>query len=253
VTSRLSRLRRRPLLVNVRTVLDRVPFRPLDVNCLYFLEFDGVPAPHANLLRGRAEVRTASVDDLDGLTKCQNVRRAFLNRFAAHDRCAVAVLDGRIIGYQWYCDRPVYFEERYSYAIEIASDAIYAYDIFILPEYRLAGLRFRFHCLYLRELMQKLGRQKIIGMVDYGNRLSMNTHLRFGFRLVRRVIVAKVLGRSLVLNESARGRDVPVPGWVRDAEAVGPRAAERGERPPAPARTELAIGSAAAVRPARTS
>jgi hypothetical protein len=31
----------------------------------------------------------------------------------------------------------------------VPADAIYEYDVFILPEYRLAGLSFKFHCLHL--------------------------------------------------------------------------------------------------------
>ena len=107
---------------------------------------------------------------------------AFRNRLAANDECAVAV-DGRIVGYQWFCTRPRYVEERYACGIEVPADTVYEYDIFILPEYRLAGLWLNFHCLYLRELMGRLQRQRVVGMVDYGVRLSMNTHLRFGFTL----------------------------------------------------------------------
>ena len=215
--SRTRQLRRRPLLVNISSVLQRIPFKPLDVNCLYFLEYVGLPPQQASLLRGRAEVRRATRQDIEGLSTCQNRPLAFLKRFEANDSCAVAELDGRIIGYQWFCDRPFYIEERYSYRIEVPPDAVYAYDIFIRPEHRLAGLWFKFHCLYLRELMQRLNRQRIIGMVDYGNRLSMNTHLRFGFRLFRRVLVIKVFGQSVCVGTTYRGEDA-LPRWIRDRD-----------------------------------
>jgi GNAT superfamily N-acetyltransferase len=239
--NRTRGLRRRPLLVNLRSLLQRIPFKPLDINCLYFLEYVGIPPQHANFLRGRAEVRSATLQDLEGLTKCQNKLLTFLKRFKSDDYCVVAVLDGRIVGHQWFCDKPFHVEEVYSYKIEVPPDAIYAYDIFILPEHRLAGIWFKFHCLYLRELMQKLQRHKIIGMVEYGSRLSMNTHLRFGFKLFRRVLVIKMFGKSMFIRRTFRGQTVALPRWISFAENAVPRGPKRAEVPPA--RTKPTIGS----------
>ena len=120
----------------------------------------------------------------------------FLKRFAAGDYCVVAVVEGRIVGYEWFCDRSFYVEERYSYRIDLAPEAIYAYDAFILPDYRLTGIWLKFKGLYLRELMKGLGKGRILTMIDSGNRVSMQTHLRFGFRIVRRVFVVKTCGKS---------------------------------------------------------
>lgn len=210
---------RRPLLLNVRRLLQWIPFTPLDINCLYLLEYVGIPPQHPSL-RGRAEVRKGTLEDLDGLTRCQDRRQLFLNRFEANDHCAVAVLDGRIIGYQWFCDRPVYVEERYSWKIDVPRDTLYEYDIFILPEYRLAGLWFKFHCLYLRSLMVQLQRQRVVGLVDHGRHLSMNTHLRFGFTPYRRAFVVKVFGKAICLEKAFRGGSTSLPRWVSRREAA---------------------------------
>jgi hypothetical protein len=246
------RLRRRPLLLNVRSLLQRIPFKPLDINCLYFLEYVGIPTPHPGFLRGRADVRRGTLEDLEGLTQCQDKRVAFLNRFAANDYCAVAVIDGRIVGYQWFCVRPLYVEERYSCQIEVPRDAVYEYDIFILPEHRLSGLWFKFHCLYLRELMERRQRQRVIGMVDYGLRLPMNTHLRFGFRLFRRVVVIQIFGKSICLGRAIRGDRASQPRWISGGETAGSRGSEQAESPSlAAARTEAAIGAAHATNAPR--
>jgi hypothetical protein len=253
LVSRARQLRRRPLLLNVRSLLQKIPFNPLEINCLYFLEYVGIPPQQPGALRGRAEVRMGSIEDLDGLTQCQDKRLAFVNRFKANDHCAVAVIDGRIVGYQWFCDRPVYEEERYSCRIEVPADAVYEYDIFILPEHRLGGLWFKFHCLYLSELMRRRHRQRIIGMVDYGMRLSMNTHLRFGFRLFRRVFVMKIFGKSICLGSAIRGDQAALPRWISGGERAGTRGSEGAE--PASLRglgTERAIGAAHATNASRT-
>ncbi len=217
LAARTSRLRRYPCFVVLRSLLRRIPFGPLEIDCLYLLDYLGLPPQHEKLLRGPAEVRTATLEDLEGLTRCQNRPQAFLNRFKANDYCAVALVDGRIVAYQWFCVRPSYVEERYGYPIEVPSDAIYEYDVFILPEYRLGGIWFKFHCLYLKELMEKLRRRRIIGMVDYGNRLSMNTHLRFGFRLFRRVFVIRMFGKSIFMGKALSGDECAYPRWVSPA------------------------------------
>lgn len=211
--ARTRGLRRRPLLVHLGSLLRLIPFRPLEINCLYLLEYNGLPPGHAGLLRGPAEVRSATPEDLAALAKVQRLPEAFLRRFEAKDECAVAVVDGRVVGYQWFCTRPCYVEERYAYKIEVPPDSVYEYDVFILPDHRLAGIWFKFHCLYLRELMERLQRRRIIGLVDYGNRLAMNTHLRFGFQLYRRVVVFRILGKSFFL-ERPMGAAIAPPRWL---------------------------------------
>jgi len=230
---RTSQLRRRPLLVNLGSLLRWIPFTPLDINCLYFLEYLGLPARSPALLRGPGAVRSGTPEDLKGLTRCQDRPLAFLHRFQAKDHCVVAEVDGQIVAYQWFCDKPYYVEERYGYRIEVPRDSIYEYDVFILPSYRLGGIWFKFHCLYLRELMERLQRRRIVGMVDYWNRMSMSTHLRFGFRVFRRVGVLKLFGKSFFFEKSFRGGEFEMPRWMRP----GPEPRARG------AATGSAVGS----------
>jgi GNAT superfamily N-acetyltransferase len=196
-----------PMWAALRSVLRRVPFQPLDINCLYFLEYAGIPPQRDQYERSRAEVRCATPGDVEGLARCQHTPEAFLKRFDAGDHCAVACLDGRIVGYEWFCDRPLYVEERYSYEIEVSPEAIYAYDAFILPEFRLTGIWLKLMSGYLRELMKRLGKQRIISMIDAGNDLSMKTHVRFGFRVARSVLVVKMGGRTFSRKRLAGQRD----------------------------------------------
>jgi len=193
---------RRLLFVILREVLQRIPFKPLDINGLYFMEYADIPPADANFQRGRANVRDATLRDLEGLVACQNTRDAFVKRFRSNDYCVVAVCGDRVVGYEWFCDKACYVEERYSLEIPIPSAAIYAYDGFILPEHRVGGIWVKFQSVYLRELMQRLHKQKVVTMIDYGNRLSMKTHLRFGFKLVSRVFVIKIFGKSFFFKSN---------------------------------------------------
>jgi hypothetical protein len=216
VDTRIRQLRGRPLFITFRSLLLRLPSTPVDINCLYLLEYVGIPPDHPSFRRGPAEVRDATLQDLDALTKCQNQPREFRNRFNSNDHCAVAVVGDRIVGYEWFCDRPLYIEERYLYKIAVPSDAVYAYDAFILPEHRLSGIWLKFKAPYLRALMQRLHRHRIIGMVDYGNCVSMNTLLRFGFRPFRVVFTIKVFGRAICLGRSWRA----LPRWISSKGSV---------------------------------
>jgi hypothetical protein len=220
-----SKLRRRPLLVNVRRLLQRIPLQPLDINCLYFLEHSGLPTQRPHVCRGRAEIRSADQEDLEGMARCQNTPLAFMNRFGSNDYCVVALVDGRIVGYEWFSVKPLCVEERYSYAITVPSDAIYAYDAFIVPEYRLGGIWLKFNSVYVRELMCRLSRKKIITTIDYGNRVSMNTHLRFGFKIWRVVFIIKVLGKSFFLTRTLRGNKTTLPRWASITDKPGTRLA----------------------------
>lgn len=202
--SQAGQFPRHSLLVMVRNLLQRIPLKPLDINCLYFLEYVGIPRRDAALGRARCDVRSATTADLEGLAGCQNTPDAFLKRFDSNDHCVIALVDGRIVGYEWFCDKPAHLEERYAYKIEIPRSAIYAYDAYILPEYRLSGIWLKFKMVYLRELMQSLHKRKIITMVDGGNHLSMSTHLRFGFKLVRKVFILKLFGKTFFLEADVR-------------------------------------------------
>ena len=228
IQQQIGKFPRRSVLSKVRNLLQRIPFKPLDINYLYFLEYAGIPRREAIFGRACCEVRRATLKDLRGITECQSTPEAFLKRFQSGDHCVVAVVDGRIVGYEWFCDKPTHSEERYAYEITIPRNAIYAYDAYILPEYRLSGIWLKFKTVYLRELMQSLHKRKVITMIDRGNRMSMSTHLRFGFRLVHKVFVFKLFGKTFFLEKpfhrekSASPSDVPFTGTVEQDESNEP-------------------------------
>jgi hypothetical protein len=90
-------------------------------------------------------------------------------------------------------------------------------------EHRLAGIWLKFKSVYLRDLMQRLHRQKIIAMTSDGNHISMNTHLRFGFELFRIIFVTKVFGKSNFLRRTLRGDKMASHHWISVADSAGTR------------------------------
>jgi hypothetical protein len=188
---RVSRLLRTPPFVLLQMLLRLIPFRPLEVGRLCFLRFDGVPQVPARMLRGPAAVRIATVDDLDGLTRLQNRRGAFVSRFARGDLCMVALIGSMIVGFEWFSEAAEHFEAVWGLTIAIPRHFVYAYDGYVDAAYRNTGIWLRFKGL-LGNWMSAHGKSGVLTFVDYGNRASLNTHLRFGFVQSSTVLAAKV-------------------------------------------------------------
>ena len=194
--ARVASLARTPRLLLAQKLLRRVPLRPVDVGKLCFLQLDGLPTVPPAMLRGDADVRFATAADLPGLTELQNKAAMFLARFAQGDRCVVAIADGRIVGYEWFCDNPFHRETAWGYRITIPGGFVYAYDAYIDPAHRNTGVWLRFKA-YLAEWMAARGKQGVLTFVDYGNWPSLRTHLRFGFHATESVVALRVAGVRL--------------------------------------------------------
>ena len=190
-----------PMLA-IQWLLRHIPRAPVQLGILCFLQLEGVPEVRHSWLRGPGVVRAGSPADLDALANCRGTRALYEGRFAAGDRCVVAVLEGRIVGYEWFSEGPVHREGSHGYLIEIPRGAVYAYDAYIEPGLRNSGVWLRFKA-YEGALMQEIGKSRLLTFVDYGNWPSLNAHMRFGFKPQKRVLALRVLGLSLFREQRA--------------------------------------------------
>jgi GNAT superfamily N-acetyltransferase len=193
---RFAELRQTPPLLLAQKILRRVPFKPIDIGRLCFLRLDGIPRVPAGLLRGPAAVRAARLDDLESLVALRPLRRIFVKRFADGDRAVVAEVDGRIVGYEWFSEGGVHEETAWGYRFVIPPGFVYAYDAFIDPRYRNSGIWLRFKA-HLGQGMPASRKTGVLTFVEYGNWLSLRTHLRFGFKPDTQVLVIKILGKLI--------------------------------------------------------
>jgi hypothetical protein len=200
----VANVRRRPRLLVAQRVLRLMPFRPVDIGRLLFLRLDGVPRVSPALLRGCGTVRRATLDDLDGLVRLQHSAAVLQERFARGDWCAVAVVNQRIVGYEWFCEQAVHHETAWGLSIPIPSGFVYAYDAYIDPRFRNTGLWLRFKA-YLGDWMGATDKRGVLTFVEDGNLPSLRTHLRFGFRPANTVLAMKILGMSLFRSDSVLG------------------------------------------------
>jgi GNAT superfamily N-acetyltransferase len=181
--------------------LRQVPFRPIDIGKLCFLRLDDVPHVPQSRLRGAGVIRPGTLDDLDALVQFRDRRSVFVERFTAGDQCGVAEFDGRILGYEWFCDRPVHREEAWGYQIVIPDGFVYAYDAYIDPAYRNTGVWLKFKA-YLGDLIggvRKTGRVDLRGLREPG----IPCHAP---------AVWIQTGRECASNEGARVEGEPEPG-----------------------------------------
>ena len=65
----VATLGRTPPLLLTQKVVRRLPFRPVDIGKLCFLRLNRVPIVPPAMLRGSADVRRATPDDLDALPR----------------------------------------------------------------------------------------------------------------------------------------------------------------------------------------
>lgn len=181
-------------------VLWRVPGRPVDVHKLWLLRFEGVPCPSDRLIRGAATVRAGVQSDVEGMSRCEGKPiETFLRRFKDRDFCIVAEMDGEIVGYAWFSVALVYSDSYFGFQCAIPNDAVFGYDGFVLPEHRLTGAWLKFQ-RFLGCQMKLLGKNAVLTAIEHSNRLSLATHLRFGFEPYASVLVLRVLGRTFSIE-----------------------------------------------------
>jgi hypothetical protein len=181
-----------------------VPLLGLDVNCFHCLEFEGGSLARTPVLAENIEIRQGSARDLEGMSACGNYPERLPERFKSPgEHCVLATSRGKVIGYQWFSEKPARMEERYSYKVEIPLDAVYGYDAFVLPQWRRSKVWTEFHRTYLRDLLSMLGRRRIIVMVDRGNAVSMNAHLRLGYKLYQKIYILKIAAKSFCFKRDA--------------------------------------------------
>lgn len=193
------------LLTVTQKILRRVPFAKLDVNCLNCLEYYPIEG-NATTTDGAILIRAAIPTDIDPMGECGNFPERLPERFAANEHCVVGISGGKVIGYQWFCDKSLRTEERYGYIVEIPSDAVYGYDAFVVPNHRRSKVWTQFHTQYLGGLLASLGRNRVIVMVDQNNNVSMKAHLGLGYRLYRKVYIFVVFGKCFWIAKDSRSR-----------------------------------------------
>lgn len=208
-SDRIKRFLGRPPFLILQAVLQRIPFRPIQIARFEVLRLEAGAKRPAVRDNGENVIREASRCDMESLVRCLDKRDIYARRFAAGDSCIVSVMQGRIIGYEWLCASKHHIEEQSGYKLPIPGDALYAYDAYVRPEYRRSGIWVRVQEQITRRL-EKWGRKSIIAMVEYGNDVSRKAHLTYGYSPIKRVWYMRVLSLKL-------SREKPIPRKIAES------------------------------------
>lgn len=192
ISQRVKRLVDRPLFLVLQSVLQRIPFQPIQFAHFEVLRLEAGTRQPAVCDNGENLLREATPRDIEGLVRCLDKRDVYARRFAAGDSCIVCIMEGRIIGYEWLCANTYHIEEQSGYKLPIPDDALYAYDAYVSPEYRRSGIWLRVQ-EDIRRRLEQWGRKSIMAMVEYGNNVSRKAHRSYGYSPVQIVWYMRML------------------------------------------------------------
>lgn len=175
---------RKPRLLMLQTLLERLPFKPFDIALFYILHLVGAPKGLSD--SHTCSVRLAALEDIERLTQCINKAERFQARFKQGDRCILAVVDGKVVGFMWFCVNQYHIEGRYGYKVYIPSNTVYVYDEYVIPTYRRKGILKQLW-LFLSNWMKVNSQHAVLIMIDFGNDISWEAHAKMGFYSLKRV------------------------------------------------------------------
>lgn len=94
-----------------------------------------------------------------------------MKRIQSSELCLIAIINDIIVGYEWFTVSGNHIEERYNVALDIPDHVLYAYDAFVIPEYRKQGI---LTCIlnYAHISMSDYDKSTIALNIDYGNKVS---------------------------------------------------------------------------------
>jgi hypothetical protein len=205
---KLKKIKEYPPAHLFRILVEKLTFHTVQIRKFYLLAYAGFPRVANN--RGPGLVRKGEPSDVAGMALLEDAvkQKIFQERFLAGEHCAVAEHKGKIVGYEWYSSSSIHIEQRYLYTISIPQDAVYAYDAFIQPEYRISGVWVRFKT-FIGEEMKRLNKGRIITMIDSDNTLSLKTHTRFGYSVFKSIVVVNVAGKRYFSEKESDVRPTP--------------------------------------------
>ncbi|MFN3564547.1 MAG: GNAT family N-acetyltransferase [Burkholderiaceae bacterium] len=131
---------------------------------------------------GTIELRWLQSDD-PLVTQMPRPPAVIARRFGDGARCLAAVKSGRLIGFLWYKENEYLEDEvRCRYRFDAAT-AVWDFDVYVDPEYRLGRLFSRLWSTAHRDLRAR-GYRWTISRISAFNAASLAAHARMGARTV---------------------------------------------------------------------
>ncbi len=187
----------------IMRILDRLPVLHMKLRIFYFFRFLGTDE---SVLRPRfqGEIKWGESEDLAGVIKLAGISKSSLyhQRVNNGDKFVTAIdTDGETVGYGWVCLKNTHIENKTGHKFTFPEGAIYAYSIYVNPDYRLHGIWVGFMQLILNSPYYDPERG-LYCFINYGNIASLKPHFRYGFHIFSRKIILNFFGRSFAFDKS---------------------------------------------------
>ena len=148
-------------------------------------------------------------------------------RFDQHARCVLAERDGQLAGFIWLCpNRYVEDQVRCIYRWSPAQSAVWDFDVFVAPPFRMGRLFSQlWECTHV--LLQAEGIRWTLSRIDAFNAGSLAAHRRLGATALARAWFLRVGRYQVTLSSTAphwhlSGRDDDVPRFCFDLSQLRP-------------------------------
>ncbi len=195
------RLKSKTSLEILQAFLHRFTFKFIYLDCLLMLELSKLPVFSDRLIRGRGVVRSATAEDINEMSLCEGKPpHVFKERFERGDFAVVGLIDGQLVGYEWFSTRDYFYDEHFQFGFDMEPGQVLIYDGFINAEYRLTGFFPKFYQFLARKMVE-MNLTTVISLVDVNNRLAKNTSFRSGFKHVATYWIVK-LGKHRFTHKS---------------------------------------------------
>ena len=185
-------------------LIDRLLRRISPRLALYAYEFMAQPISAGPQLPANL-TKSLSFQDIDENhtdTKRMPVRPDVLAaRFAQGARCLGAYRKGELLGYMWWCSG-VYEEDevRCTYALADRGHAVFDFDFYVFPEYRM-GIAFLAVWHGANEVLHARGITCTFSRMTRFNLASRRAHTRLGARCIGRALFVQVANLQAMLSD----------------------------------------------------
>ncbi|KPJ58349.1 MAG: hypothetical protein AMJ46_14300, partial [Latescibacteria bacterium DG_63] len=107
-----------------------------------------------------------------------------LERLRKNHLCIVAENEGTIIGYEWAHVDSSHYQEDIRYLFRAGPGSVWCYDAYVSPAYRRKGVWRGIQTGIITLLGHSLS---YYAVVDFTNPVSVQAHLKYGFRALRQL------------------------------------------------------------------
>ena len=178
---------------------------------LYFFTYNGEPQQKLQH-RFSGSIKWGDNHDIPGILECTNISKKslYMQRLQNGEKCLVATdKNGITAGYGWLTLRNTHIEDKTHCVFNFPEGAIYAYDFYIMPQYRLTGIWVGFINLILNSeyYIPDIG---LYCSIDYGNHKSLRFHIRFGFKIYQQKTILNIFNYPISFTKNLEHTEMTI-------------------------------------------